>query len=155
MVTEIIVKQNQQLLEENERLKCALKVLQQELDECRKLLGVKRDVQARLKENKASYSPKEIVAIAELFRKEIKDLPLSVRAQNVLYLSDIRTFGDLVKVGRSGLLEVPHCGPAVKKDIEQCIQDLGLCLNINMYDFIELYAKKAVSKKQTKRINEH
>ena len=147
MVTEIIVKQNQQLLEENERLKYALKVLQQELDECRKLLDVKRDVQARLKETKTLYSTKEIIAMAELFRKEIKDLPLSIRTQNVLYSSDIRTLGDLIKIGRSGLLKVRHCGPVVKKDIEQCIQDLGLCWNINMYDFIELDAKKAVSKK--------
>ena len=74
MVTEIIVRQNQQLLEENERLKYALKVLQQELDECRKILEVKKEVQTRLKETKALYSTKEIIAITKLFRKDIKIL---------------------------------------------------------------------------------
>ncbi len=146
MVTEIIVKQNQQLIEENERLKYALKVLQQELDECRKILEVKKEVQTRLKETKALYSTKEIIAITKLFRKDIRELPLSIRTQNVLYTTDIRTLGDIIKIGRSGLLRVPHCGPAVKKDIEQCMQNLGLCWNINMYNFVELDAQKAVSK---------
>ena len=79
METEILIKKNQELQEENERLKLALKTLQQELDECRKALDIKKEVQARLQNTKAKYSTEEIIALADMFNKEIKDLPLKVR----------------------------------------------------------------------------
>ena len=44
MEAEILVKKNQELQKENERLKLALKTLQQELDECRKALDIKKEV---------------------------------------------------------------------------------------------------------------
>ena len=66
MVTELLVKKNQDLQEENERLKLALKTLQQELDECRKALDIKKEVQARLQNTKAKYSTEEIIALSEL-----------------------------------------------------------------------------------------
>ena len=100
MVTELLVKKNQDLQEENERLKLALKTLQQELDECRKALDIKKEVQARLQNTKAKYSTEEIIALADMFNKEIKDLPLKVRTMNILRMSDISTLGDLLKIGK-------------------------------------------------------
>lgn len=147
MVTELIVKQNLELQAENERLKYDLKVLQHELDECRKVLKIQKEVQARLKDTKSKYTAKEIIAMTELFRKEIKDLPLSIRTQNVLIASDIRTLGALVKNDKTILLKVRNCGPMVKNDIEQFLQNSGLSWGMNVDDFIELDAKKAVSKK--------
>ena len=104
MEAEILVKKNQELQEENERLKLALKTLQQELDECRKALDIKKEVQARLKNAKAKYSTEEVIAMTELFNKEIKELPLKVRTMNILRMSDISTLGDLLKIGKMGLL---------------------------------------------------
>lgn len=147
MVTELIVKQNLELQAENERLKYDLKVLQHELDECRKVLKIQKEVQARLKDTKSKYTAKEILAMTELFRKEIKDLPLSIRTQNVLIASDIRTLGALVKNDKTILLKVRYCGPMVKNDIEQFLQNSGLSWGMNVDDFIELDVKKAVSKK--------
>jgi len=147
MVTELIVKQNLELRAENERLKYDLKVLQHELDECRKVLKIQKEAQARLKDTKSKYTAKEILAMTELFRKEIKDLPLSIRTQNVLIASDIRTLGALVKNDKTILLKVRNCGPMVKNDIEQFLQNSGLSWGMNVDDFIELDAKKAVSKK--------
>ena len=147
MVTELIVKQNLELQAENERLKYDLKVLQHELDECRKVLKIQKEVQARLKDTKSKYTAKEIIAMTELFRKEIKDLPLSIRTKNVLIASDIRTLGALVKNDKTILLKVRNCGPMVKNDIEQFLQNSGLSWGMNVDDFIELDAKKAVSKK--------
>jgi DNA-directed RNA polymerase alpha subunit len=147
MVTELIVKQNLELQAENERLKYDLKVLQHELDECRKVLKIQKEVQARLKDTKSKYTAKEIIAMTELFRKEIKDLPLSIRTQNVLIASDIRTLGALVKNDKTILLKVRYCGPMVKNDIEQFLQNSGLSWGMNVDDFIELDAKKAISKK--------
>ena len=147
MVTELIVKQNLELQAENERLKYDLKVLQHELDECRKVLKIQKEAQARLKDTKSKYTAKEILAMTELFRKEIKDLPLSIRTQNVLIASDIRTLGALVKNDKTILLKVRYCGPMVKNDIEQFLQNSGLSWGMNVDDFIELDAKKAVSKK--------
>ena len=147
MVTELIVKQNLELQAENERLKYDLKVLQHELDECRKVLKIQKEAQARLKDTKSKYTAKEILAMTELFRKEIKDLPLSIRTQNVLIASDIRTLGALVKNDKTILLKIRNCGPMVKNDIEQFLQDSGLSWGMNVDDFIELDAKKAVSKK--------
>ena len=147
MVTELIVKQNLELQAENERLKYDLKVLQHELDECRKVLKIQKEAQARLKDTKSKYTAKEILAMTELFRKEIKDLPLSIRTQNVLIASDIRTLGALVKNDKTILLKVRSCGPMVKNDIEQFLQNSGLSWGMNVDAFIELDAKKAVSKK--------
>ena len=147
MVTELIVKQNLELQAENERLKYDLKVLQHELDECRKVLKIQKEAQARLKDTKSKYTAKEILAMTELFRKEIKDLPLAIRTQNVLIASDIRTLGALVKNDKTILLKVRNCGPMVKNDIEQFLQNSGLSWGMNVDDFIELDAKKAVSKK--------
>lgn len=147
MVTELIVKQNLELQAENERLKYDLKVLQHELDECRKVLKIQKEVQARLKDTKSKYTAKEIIAMTELFRKEIKDLPLAIRTKNVLIASDIRTLGALVKNDKTILLKVRYCGPMVKNDIEQFLQNSGLSWGMNVDDFIELDAKKAVSKK--------
>lgn len=147
MVTELIVKQNLELQAENERLKYDLKVLQHELDECRKVLKIQKEAQARLKDTKSKYTAKEILAMTELFRKEIKDLPLSIRTQNVLIASDIRTLGALVKNDKTILLKVRYCGPMVKNDIEQFLQNSGLSWGMNVDDFIELDAKKAISKK--------
>ena len=147
MVTELIVKQNLELQAENERLKYDLKVLQHELDECRKVLKIQKEAQARLKDTKSKYTAKEILAMTELFRKEIKDLPLSIRTQNVLIASDIRTLGALVKNDKTILLKIRNCGPMVKNDIEQFLQNSGLSWGMNVDDFIELDAKKAVSKK--------
>jgi DNA-directed RNA polymerase alpha subunit len=147
MVTELIVKQNLELQAENERLKYDLKVLQHELDECRKVLKIQKEVQARLKDTKSKYTAKEIIAMTELFRKEIKDLPLSIRTQNVLIASDIRTLGALVKNDKTILLKVRNCGPMVKNDIEQFLQNSGLSWGMNVDDFIELDAKKAISNK--------
>ena len=147
MVTELIVKQNLELQAENERLKYDLKVLQHELDECRKVLKIQKEAQARLKDTKSKYTAKEIIAMTELFRKEIKDLPLSIRTQNVLIASDIRTLGALVKNDKTILLKVRYCGPMVKNDIEQFLQNSGLSWGMNVDDFIELDAKKAISKK--------
>ena len=147
MVTELIVKQNLELQAENERLKYDLKVLQHELDECRKVLKIQKEAQARLKDTKSKYTAKEIIAMTELFRKEIKDLPLSIRTKNVLIASDIRTLGALVKNDKTILLKVRNCGPMVKNDIEQFLQNSGLSWGMNVDDFIELDAKKAVSKK--------
>ena len=89
MEAEILVKKNQELQKENERLKLALKTLQQELDECRKALDIKKEVQARLQNTKAKYSTEEIIELADLFNKEIKDLPLEVRTMNILRISDM------------------------------------------------------------------
>jgi DNA-directed RNA polymerase alpha subunit len=147
MVTELIVKQNLELQAENERLKYDLKVLQHELDECRKVLKIQKEAQARLKNTKSKYTAKEIIAMTELFRKEIKDLPLSIRTQNVLIASDIRTLGALVKNDKTILLKVRYCGPMVKNDIEQFLQNSGLSWGMNVDDFIELDAKKAISNK--------
>ena len=147
MVTELIVKQNLELRAENERLKYDLKVLQHELDECRKVLKIQKEAQARLKDTKSKYTAKEILAMTELFRKEIKDLPLSIRTKNVLIASDIRTLGALVKNDKTILLKVRNCGPMVKNDIEQFLQNSGLSWKMNVDDFIELDAKKAISKK--------
>ena len=147
MVTELIVKQNLELQAENERLKYDLKVLQHELDECRKVLKIQKEAQARLKDTKSKYTAKEILAMTELFRKEIKDLPLSIRTQNVLIASDIRTLGALVKNDKTILLKIRNCGPMVKNDIEQFLQNSGLSWKMNVDDFIELDAKKAISKK--------
>lgn len=147
MVTELIVKQNLELQAENERLKYDLKVLQHELDECRKVLKIQKEAQARLKDTKSKYTAKEILAMTELFRKEIKDLPLSIRTKNVLIASDIRTLGALVKNDKTILLKVRNCGPMVKNDIEQFLQNSGLSWGMNVDAFIELDAKKAVSKK--------
>ena len=147
MVTELIVKQNLELQAENERLKYDLKVLQHELDECRKVLKIQKEAQARLKDTKSKYTAKEIIAMTELFRKEIKELPLSIRTKNVLIASDIRTLGALVKNDKTILLKIRNCGPMVKNDIEQFLQNSGLSWGMNVDDFIELDAKKAVSKK--------
>ena len=147
MVTELIVKQNLELQAENERLKYDLKVLQHELDECRKVLKIQKEAQARLKDTKSKFTAKEILAMTELFRKEIKDLPLSIRTKNVLIASDIRTLGALVKNDKTILLKVRNCGPMVKNDIEQFLQNSGLSWGMNVDAFIELDAKKAVSKK--------
>ena len=147
MVTELIVKQNLELQAENERLKYDLKVLQHELDECRKVLKIQKEAQARMKDTKSKYTAKELLAMTELFRKEIKDLPLSIRTKNVLIASDIRTLGALVKNDKTILLKVRNCGPMVKNDIEQFLQNSGLSWGMNVDAFIELDAKKAVSKK--------
>ena len=147
MVTELLVKKNQDLQEENERLKLALKTLQQELDECRKALDIKKEVQARLQDTKAKYSTEEIIELADLFNKEIKDLPLEVRTMNILRISDICTLGDLLKIGKMGLLKLRNCGPKTRSDIEDFMENNGLSWDIDVNEIIELSAKKAVSKK--------
>ena len=147
MVTELLVKKNQNLQEENERLKLALKTLQQELDECRKALDIKKEVQARLQNTKAKYSTEEIIAFADLFNMEIKDLPLKVRTMNILRISDICTLGDLLKIGKMGLLKLRNCGPKTRSDIEDFMENNGLSWDIDVNEIIELSAKKAVSKK--------
>ena len=147
MVTELLVKKNQDLQEENERLKLALKTLQQELDECRKALDIKKEVQARLQNTKAKYSTEEIIELADLFNKEIKDLPLEVRTMNILRISDICTLGDLLKIGKMGLLKLRNCGPKTRSDIEDFMENNGLSWDIDVNEIIELSAKKAVSKK--------
>ena len=147
MVTELLVKKNQELQKENERLKFALKTLQQELDECRKALDIKKEVQARLKNAKAKYSTEEVIAMTELFNKEIKELPLKVRTMNILRMSDISTLGDLLKIGKMGLLKLRNCGPKTRNDIEEFMKNNGLSWDIDVNEIIELSAKKAVSKK--------
>ena len=147
MEAEILVKKNQELQEENERLKLALKTLQQELDECRKALDIKKEVQARLKNAKAKYSTEEVIAMTELFNKEIKELPLKVRTMNILRMSDISTLGDLLKIGKMGLLKLRNCGPKTRNDIEEFMKNNGLSWDIDVNEIIELSAKKAVSKK--------
>ena len=147
MVTELLVKKNQELQKENERLKFALKTLQQELDECRKALDIKKEVQARLKDAKAKYSTEEVIAMTELFNKEIKDLPLEVRTMNILRMSDICTLGDLLKIGKMGLLKLRNCGPKTRSDIEEFMDKNGLSWDINVNEIIELSAKIAISKK--------
>lgn len=147
MEAEILVKKNQELQEENERLKLALKTLQQELDECRKALDIKKEVQARLQNTKAKYSTEEIIELADLFNKEIKDLPLEVRTMNILRISDICTLGDLLKIGKMGLLKLRNCGPKTRSDIENFMENNGLSWDIDVNEIIELSAKKAVSKK--------
>jgi len=147
MVTELIVKQNLELQAENERLKYDLKVLQHELDECRKALDIKKEVQARLQNTKAKYSTGEIIALADMFNKEIKDLPLKVRTMNILRMSDISTLGDLLKIGKMGLLRLRNCGPNTRCDIEKFMKNNGLSWDIDVNEIIELDAKKAVSKK--------
>ncbi len=147
METEILIKKNQELQKENERLKLALKTLQQELDECRKALDIKKEVQARLQNTKAKYSTEEIIAFADLFNKEIKDLPLKVRTMNILRMSDISTLGDLLKIGKIGLLRLRNCGPNTRRDIEEFMKNNGLSWDIDVNEIIELDAKKAVSKK--------
>lgn len=144
MVTELVAKQNLELKAENERLKYDLKVLQQELDECRKLLHIQKEAEARLKDIKSKYSAKEIIAMTELFRKDITDLPLSVRTKNILIASDINTLGALVKNDKTILLRVRHCGPMVRKEIEQFMQNSGLSWEMNVDNFVELDAKKAI-----------
>ena len=146
MVTELLVKKNQDLQEENERLKLALKTLQQELDECRKALDIKKEVQARLQNTKAKYSTEEIIAFADLFNKEIKDLPLKVRTMNILRISDICTLGDLLKIGKMGLLKLRNCGPKTRSDIEDFMENNGLSWDIDVNEIIELSAKIAISK---------
>ena len=146
METELLVKKNQELQEENERLKLALKTLQQELDECRKALDIKKEVQARLQNTKAKYSTEEIIELADLFNKEIKDLPLEVRTMNILRISDICTLGDLLKIGKMGLLKLRNCGPKTRSDIEDFMENNGLSWDIDVNEIIELSAKKAVSK---------
>lgn len=147
MEAEILVKKNQELQKENERLKLALKTLQQELDECRKALDIKKEVQARLKNAKAKYSTEEVIAMTELFNKEIKELPLKVRTMNILRMSDISTLGDLLKIGKMGLLKLRNCGPKTRNDIEEFMKNNGLSWDIDVNEIIELSAKKAVSKK--------
>ena len=147
MEAEILVKKNQEIQEENERLKFALKTLQQELDECRKALDIKKEVQARLQNTKAKYSTGEIIALADMFNKEIKDLPLKVRTMNILRMSDISTLGDLLKIGKMGLLRLRNCGPNTRCDIEEFMKNNGLSWDIDVNEIIELSAKKAVSKK--------
>ena len=147
MVTELLVKKNQDLQEENERLKLALKTLQQELDECRKALDIKKEVQARLKNTKAKYSTEEVIAMTELFNKEIKDLPLKVRTMNILRMSDISTLGDLLKIGKMGLLRLRNCGPNTRCDIQEFMDKNGLSWDIDVNEIIELSAKIAISKK--------
>ena len=147
METELLVKKNQELQEENERLKLALKTLQQELDECRKALDIKKEVQARLKNAKAKYSTEEVIAMTELFNKEIKELPLKVRTMNILRMSDISTLGDLLKIGKMGLLRLRNCGPNTRCDIQEFMDKNGLSWDIDVNEIIELSAKKAVSKK--------
>ena len=146
METEILIKKNQELQEENERLKLALKTLQQELDECRKALDIKKEVQARLQNTKAKYSTEEIIELADLFNKEIKDLPLEVRTMNILRISDICTLGDLLKIGKMGLLKLRNCGPKTRHDIEQFMENNGLSWDIDVNEIIELSAKIAISK---------
>ena len=146
MVTELLVKKNQNLQEENERLKLALKTLQQELDECRKALDIKKEVQARLQNTKAKYSTEEIIELADLFNKEIKDLPLEVRTMNILRISDICTLGDLLKIGKMGLLKLRNCGPKTRSDIEDFMENNGLSWDIDVNEIIELSAKIAISK---------
>ena len=146
MVTELLVKKNQDLQEENERLKLALKTLQQELDECRKALDIKKEVQARLQNTKAKYSTEEIIAFADLFNKEIKDLSLKVRTMNILRISDICTLGDLLKIGKMGLLKLRNCGPKTRSDIEDFMENNGLSWDIDVNEIIELSAKIAISK---------
>lgn len=147
METEILIKKNQELQEENERLKLALKTLQQELDECRKALDIKKEVQARLQNTKAKYSTEEIIELADLFNKEIKDLPLEVRTMNILRISDICTLGDLLKIGKMGLLKLRNCGPKTRSDIEDFMENNGLSWDIDVNEIIELSAKIAISKK--------
>ena len=146
MVTELLVKKNQDLQEENERLKLALKTLQQELDECRKALDIKKEVQARLQNTKAKYSTEEIIELADLFNKEIKDLPLEVRTMNILRISDICTLGDLLKIEKMGLLKLRNCGPKTRSDIEDFMENNGLSWDIDVNEIIELSAKIAISK---------
>lgn len=146
METEILIKKNQELQKENERLKLALKTLQQELDECRKALDIKKEVQARLQNTKAKYSTEEIIAFADLFNKEIKDLPLKVRTMNFLRISDICTLGDLLKIGKMGLLKLRNCGPKTRSDIEDFMENNGLSWDIDVNEIIELSAKIAISK---------
>ena len=146
MEAEILVKKNQELQEENERLKLALKTLQQELDECRKALDIKKEVQARLQNTKAKYSTEEIIELADLFNKEIKDLPLEVRTMNILRISDICTLGDLLKIGKMGLLKLRNCGPKTRSDIEDFMENNGLSWDIDVNEIIELSAKIAISK---------
>ena len=147
MEAEILVKKNQELQKENERLKLALKTLQQELDECRKALDIKKEVQARLQNTKAKYSTEEIIELADLFNKEIKDLPLEVRTMNILRISDICTLGDLLKIGKMGLLKLRNCGPKTRSDIEDFMENNGLSWDIDVNEIIELSAKIAISKK--------
>lgn len=147
METELLVKKNQELQEENERLKLALKTLQQELDECRKALDIKKEVQARLQNTKAKYSTEEIIELADLFNKEIKDLPLKVRTMNILRISDICTLGDLLKIGKMGLLKLCNCGPKTRSDIKDFMENNGLSWDIDVNEIIELSAKIAISKK--------
>ena len=147
METEILIKKNQELQKENERLKLALKTLQQELDECRKALDIKKEVQARLQNTKAKYSTEEIIALADMFNKEIKDLPLKVRTMNILRMSDISTLGDLLKIGKMGLLKLRNCGPKTRSDIEDFMENNGLSWDIDVNEIIELSAKIAISKK--------
>ena len=66
---------------------------------------------------------------------------------NILRMSDISTLGDLLKIGKMGLLRLRNCGPNTRCDIEEFMKNNGLSWDIDVNEIIELSAKKAVSKK--------
>ncbi len=72
----------------------------------------------------------------ELFTKSIEELELSVRAQNCLESSEIKTILDLVNLSEEEALKIKNFGRKTLKEVKEVLSNFGLKLgmNIKMHD---------------------
>ena len=144
-MTEILLRrENEALKKENEMLRYGMTALLKELDECKIQLGVKK--KAKEKKLDDLYDPKEIMELAELLSKNIRELPLSTFAKNILLFSDFSTFGEFLKGGKESFSKLCNKGPKIRNEIEAFMKENGLAWDVYVDDIIEAGARNILSK---------
>lgn len=145
MTAELLMRENEALKKENERLRYGMTALLKELDECKILLGVKEKAEEKKLDNQ--YTPDEIIKLADLLSKKVTELPLSTFTKNVLCFSDFYTFGEFLRGGKENYSKLCNKGPKARNEIEAFMKENGLTWDVCVDDIIEISAKHILSKK--------
>ena len=145
MTTELLRRENEALKKENERLRYGMTALLKELDECKIQLGVKKKAEEKKLDNR--YSPDEIMELVDLLSKDIRELPLSTFAKNILLFSDFSTFGEFLKGGKESFLKLRNKGPKIRNEIEAFMKEKGLAWDVYVDDIIEAGTRHILSNK--------
>ena len=75
---------------------------------------------------------KEVEVFDSILNQKIEDLPLSVRAINVLRCNDIETLRDLVKIERKDFLKYRNSGKKTCTELDDLLSDKGLTWGMNV-----------------------
>ncbi len=107
----------------------ATNILRKHLNPFVKYFEIGRDVEAA---TGAGVSIEGDVERSNLVNKPISSLGLSVRSENALRASNIKTVADLVQMDDAELTGLSNLGKVSQKEIKKRIIDFGLSLGMNM-----------------------